>query len=91
MESINSNTFGLKAIHNSLNHLSFSQRSILGLALFIVYINDLMEGIQSSGQLLADEAKLYRRITTSLDEDCIKDQDTGVEQQVAVTVQRRKL
>ena len=35
-----------------------SQGSVLGLILFLVYINDLMDAVQSSNKLFADDAKL---------------------------------
>ena len=37
-----------------------SQGSVLGL--FLMYIDDLLEGLKSSGKLFADDAKVYRRI-----------------------------
>ena len=38
------------------------QGSVLGPTLFLIFVNDLLDNIQSSGKLFADDAKLYRRI-----------------------------
>ena len=38
------------------------QGSVIGPLLFLVYINDLLDGIHSNGKLFADDAKLYRRL-----------------------------
>ena len=40
------------------------QGSVLGLKLFLVYINDMPEGIDSSLRLFADDSLLYRIIRT---------------------------
>ena len=37
------------------------QGSVLGPILFIVYIDDFLEGIQSNELLLADDAKIFNR------------------------------
>ena len=44
------------------------QGSVLGLFLFIVYINDLPEVVSSDLYMFADDTKLYR--TTSSESDC---------------------
>ncbi|CAL4059585.1 unnamed protein product, partial [Meganyctiphanes norvegica] len=38
------------------------QGSVLGPVLFLIYINDLLVGILSSGKLFADDSKLFKRI-----------------------------
>ena len=43
------------------------QGSVMGPTLFLVYINDLLDGLQSEGKLFADDAKIYRRIKGSED------------------------
>ena len=43
------------------------QESILGPLSFLLYINDICEICSSSISLYADDAKLYRRITTMND------------------------
>ena len=44
------------------------QGSVLGPVLFLVYINDLLDGLQSSGKLFADDAKIYRSIRSQSDQ-----------------------
>ena len=38
------------------------QGSVVGPILFIIYINDFLEGIQSNGLLFADDAKIFNQI-----------------------------
>ena len=38
------------------------QGSVLGPLLFLIYINDLLDGIKSGGKLFADDSKLFKRI-----------------------------
>ena len=44
-----------------------SQGTVLGPLLFILYLNDLPEGITSQVRLLADDCVLYREITSEED------------------------
>ena len=41
--------------------------------LFLIYINDLLDGISSSGKLFADDSKIYRRIINQLDRDILQE------------------
>ena len=43
------------------------QGSILGPVLFIIYINDLPETVESMVHFFADDTKIYRKITTEKD------------------------
>ena len=43
------------------------QGSVLGPVLFLIYVNDLLDGIQSFGKLFADDSKLFRRIASQVD------------------------
>ena len=44
------------------------QGSVLGRVLFLLFVNDLLDNLQSSGKLFADDAKIYRSIRSS--DDC---------------------
>ena len=43
------------------------QGSVLGPLLFVIYINDLLDNIESSGLLFADDTKLFRKVSTKSD------------------------
>ena len=43
------------------------QGSVLGPVLFIIYINDLPETVESMVYIFADDTKIYRKITTEKD------------------------
>ena len=49
------------------------QGSVLGPTLFLMYIDDLLEGMKSSGKLFADDAKVYRRIRNPNDMTDLQD------------------
>lgn len=56
-----------------------------------MFINDFMENVESSGKLFADDAKLHRKIRTASGQEkntIGQQQATGVEQQLATTVQQ---
>ena len=44
-----------------------SQGSVLGPVLFIIYIKDLPETVESMVHIFADDTKIYRKITTEKD------------------------
>ena len=48
------------------------QGSVLGPVLFLIYINDLLDGIQSGGKLFADDSKLFRRIQGAQDREILQ-------------------
>ena len=48
------------------------QGSVLGPLLFLIYINDLLEGIESNGKLFADDAKLFKQIKSPNDRDILQ-------------------
>ena len=43
------------------------QGSVIGPLLFLIYINDLLDEISSSGKLFANDSKIYRRIIDEVD------------------------
>ena len=49
------------------------QGSVLGPTLFLVYVNDLLDGLHSHGKLFADDAKIYRRVMTPQDRSLLQD------------------
>lgn len=49
------------------------QGSVLGPLLFIIYVNDLPEGVSSDMSMFADDAKLMSNVIT--DDDCRKIQE----------------
>ena len=49
------------------------QGSVLGPTLFLVYVNDLLDGLHSYGKLFADDAKIYRRVMTPQDRCLLQD------------------
>ena len=49
------------------------QGSVLGRTLFLIYINDLLENLQSPGKLFADDAKVYRRMKSPNDRTILQE------------------
>ena len=49
------------------------QGSVLGPTLFLIYVNDLLDNLDSQGKLFADDAKVYRRIQGDQDNDLLND------------------
>ena len=49
------------------------QGSVLGPTLFLVYVNDLLDGLRSKGKLFADDVKIYRRMMSPGDRDQLQD------------------
>ena len=43
------------------------QGSVLGPLLFVIYINDILDNIDSSGLMFADDTKIFRKITSKED------------------------
>ena len=48
------------------------QGSVLGPTLFLLYINDISEGIQSQIKLFADDCLVYRNVQTSVDQQILQ-------------------
>lgn len=57
MATIENTTTGWKPVTSGV-----PQGSVLGLSLFVIYINDLPNVIQSDAYLFVDDTKIFRRI-----------------------------
>ena len=49
------------------------QGTVLGPLLFVVYINDILDNVESHGLLFADDTKIYRVITKKEDAKSLRD------------------
>ena len=49
------------------------QGSVLGPTLFLIYVNDLLDNLNSKGKLFADDAKIYRRMKNSQDRSMLQE------------------
>ena len=48
------------------------QASVLGLLLFVCYVNDMPENITSTAYMFADDTKVYRNIKTHIDREALQ-------------------
>ena len=48
------------------------QGSVLGPLLYVIYINDLLDNIESSGLLFADDTKLFRKVSRKSDAELLQ-------------------
>ena len=48
------------------------QGSVLGPLLFILYVNDITDGLQSTLEMFADDSKLYRIIQNPCDSEVLQ-------------------
>ena len=48
------------------------QGSVLGPILFVCYINDMSEVVESPAHMFADDTKIYRQITTQSDQETLQ-------------------
>ena len=48
------------------------QGSVIGPVLFLININDLLEGVNSNGKLFADDSKIFRKIRTIHDQHILQ-------------------
>lgn len=48
------------------------QGSVLGSVLFIVFVNDILDSLESSGQFFAGRAKIYSSLTSPNDREALR-------------------
>jgi hypothetical protein len=66
--SINGSTSDWKEVTSGI-----PQVSVLGPLLFILFINDLPDGVKSNAYLFADDTKIFRNITDGEDKEILQD------------------
>ena len=60
-------------------HMGVPHGSVLGPILFLLYINDINENVQSSIRLFADDSIIYRKINSNIDHQILQTDLTELE------------
>ena len=84
VENILANCFHRVAIQYNFGwlpvHSGVPQGSVVGPVLFIIYINDLVANLESQASLFADDAKIYRIISTAQDTEILRSDMVGLKE-----------